>query len=236
VCLQSLQYYGSWQEQQQQQQQQRSSSQGAKCLSGLNSSDLLSLSQDDGTAALQDPGPAAAAAAAAAGLPGASSSLQSSFALYNTGCRSGSYSSSSSHMQLMGASSNPISTAPVVPCSIYFPGNRRPSKTLALAVPGMSHMPFEGAATAYWLGPVMTVSAAAAAAAGCSALSEVVEAHRQLAQQQARLEVLQQLLDDKEMLLRDARQMVSGSSFACLLFLQLLVITHAHCASKSQES
>jgi hypothetical protein len=55
----------------------------------------------------------------------------------------------------------------------------------------------------------MTVSAAAAAAAGCSALSEVVEAHRQLAAQQTRLDVLQQLLVDKELLLSDARQMVS---------------------------
>jgi hypothetical protein len=179
----------------------------------LSSTELISLSQDDGTAALRDPGPAAA-------LQGINSSLQSSFALYNSGRRSGSYSSSSSHMQLMGAaavaSSNAAVTssiAPVVPCSIYFPGNRRTSKTLALAVPGVAHMPVEGAAAASWLGPVVTVNTAAAAAAatGCSALSEVVEAHRQLAAQQSRLEVMQQLLDDKEMLLRDARQMVSAA-------------------------
>jgi hypothetical protein len=198
--MQSLRYYGSWHEHQQQ--QQSSSSQGAKCLSGLGSSDLLSLSQDDSIAPLQDSGSAAAAA-----LQSASSSLQSSFALH---------SSSSSQMQLLGAGTgagnSTSSVGPVVPCSIYFPGNRRTSKTLALAVPGVSHMPVvEGAAAASWLGPVMTVSAAAAAAVGCSALSEVVEAHRQLAAQQTRLEVLQQLLDDKELLLRDARQMVSDN-------------------------
>jgi hypothetical protein len=206
MCLQSLQYYGSWHEQQQQQQQQSSSSsnQGAKCLSGLGSSDLLSLSQDDSIAPLQDSGSAAAAA-----VQGASSSLQSSFALHSNSCRSGSCSSSSSQMQLLGVGTS--SVGPVVPCNIYFPGNRRTSKTLALAVPGVSHMPVEGAAAASWLGPVMTVSAAAAAAAGCSALSEVVEAHRQLAAQQTRLDVLQQLLDDKELLLRDARQMVSDT-------------------------
>jgi hypothetical protein len=202
--MQSLQYYGSWNEQQQQ--SSSSSNQGAKCLSGLGSSDLLSLSQDDSIAPLQDTGSATAAAAA---VQGASSSLQSSFALHSSSRRSGSCSSSSSQMQLLGAGTS--SVGPVVPCNIYFPGNRRTSKTLALAVPGVSHMPVEGAAAASWLGPVMTVSAAAAAAAGCSALSEVVEAHRQLAAQQTRLDVLQQLLDDKELLLRDARQMVSGT-------------------------
>lgn len=104
---------------------------------------------------------------------------------------------------------------PVVPASIYFPGSRRTSKTLALAVPGRVEAP-EGATAAAWLGPVATVTAAAAAAAGFSAVSEAVEAHRKLADCQARLDLLLQLLEDKEDLLKEARQMVSFAALCCL--------------------
>lgn len=43
-----------------------------------------------------------------------------------------------------------------------------------------------------------------------SALSEVVEAHRALAAQRSKLELLQQQLADKEALLEQARQLVSA--------------------------
>lgn len=119
-------------------------------------------------------------------------------------------SSSSRSFILPSAALQPGDTSaplmpPVVPASVYFPGSRRISKTLALAVPGIAPVA-EGAVTAAWLGPVATITATAAA--GCSAVSEAVEAHRKLAECQSRLDLLQQLLEDKETLLKEARQMV----------------------------
>lgn len=120
--------------------------------------------------------------------------------------------SSSSRSAVLSAASlqhgDATTSLTAAPASVYFPGSRRISKTLALAVPGAAPAA-EGAVTAAWLGPVVTVSAAAAAAAGCSAVSEAVDAHRRLSECQARLDLLQQLLDDKETLLKEARQMVS---------------------------
>lgn len=229
LSLQSMQYYSLWQAGQDGQQILQDGNAAALTagsdLRSFGSSGLLRLSSNASTAgraSLRESGtgdadqtvPAVQAVQAVQAPQGEGSMRVGSAVLGSS--RSG--SQNQLHPLVPGVVPGVVpSVVPVVPCSIYFPGNRRTSKTLAVAVHGGSALPEEGATTAPWLRPIATasVAAAAAAAASCSAVSDAVEVHRKLAAAQQRLDVLVQQLQDKEDLLKEARQMVSGGLSCC---------------------